>query len=179
MTKDFRAILSGAKLPEATVHLCLRGDITAEVERLDAELEHLQKRPTTSLAGSGTAALVEQIERLQDEMREHTYPVRMRALTRAAWRELMLAHPPREVDGEVNAEDRVTGANRETVFEPLVRLSIVDPELSEADWKQLVDKLTDRQYEELVRAAWELNQGTVDIPFSRAALRAHRITSGE
>jgi hypothetical protein len=112
-------------------------------------------------------------------MREHTYPFRLRAMTRHAWRALVNEHQPREKDGEVLPEDRLAGVNRETFFEPLVRASIVDPELSDEDWPQLLDTLTDRQFEELVSAAWDLNQGKVDIPFSRAAWQTRRSSDGE
>lgn len=179
-TKDFSAILAGAKLPERTVDLCLRGDLVAEVERLDAELARLQKQPGTSLAGNGSAALVEQIEALQEQMREHTYPVRLRALPRQAWRELREAHPPRmDADGDPVLEDRMSGVDRTSFFEPLVRASIVDPELTDEQWAALDGAITDRQFEDLTAAAWELNQGAVSIPFSRAALRAKAATADE
>jgi hypothetical protein len=180
MSKDFKALLAGAKLPEQVVPLCLRGDLAAEVERLDAELAQLQKAPGTSLAGNGSGALVEQIEAVQEQMREHTYPVRMRALPRAEWQALRAAHPPRvDADGEMLLEDRMSGVDRSTFFEPAVRASIVDPELTDAEWTDLVGKLTDRQFEDLVAAVWTLNQGSVSVPFSRAVSRARAGTDGE
>lgn len=177
---DFARLLADAKLPEKTVPVCLRGDLVADFEAADRELEQAQKKPSTSLAGSGTATLLERLEALEAEMAEHTYTFRLRAMPRHAWRELMAAHPPRKGDdGELVIEDRITGANRTTVFEPLVRASIVDPELTDAQFAELVGKLTDRQFEDLTTAAWDLNQGSVDIPFSRAASRARRTTSDE
>lgn len=171
--KDFKALLADARLPEQVVPLCLRGDLAAEVERLDAELEQLQKAPGTSLAGNGSGALVEQIEALQEQMREHTYPVRLRALPRPEWNALRALHPPRvDEDGETLLEDRVSGINRTTFFEPAVRASIIDPEISAADWEALNATITDAQFQDLVSAVWALNQGKVDIPFSRAASRA-------
>lgn len=177
---DFKTLLAGAKLPEQVVPLCLRGDLAAEVERLDAELEQLQKQPGTSLAGNGSGALVEQIEALQEQMREHTYSVRMRALPRAEWQALRAAHPPRvDADGEMLPEDRFSGVNRTTFFEPAVRASIVDPELSAADWAALTATITDAQFEDLVAGLWALNQGKVDVPFSRAVSRVRAGTDGE
>jgi hypothetical protein len=177
---DFAKLLGAARMPERSVQVCLRGDLAAELEALDAELEHAQKKPKTSLAGTGTTALVERIEALQDEMRAHTYPVRLRAMTRHAWRELVDAHPPRRDDkGEPDIGDVQSGVNRDTFFEPMLRASIVDPELNDDQFQQLSQALTDRQYEGLVRVAWDLNQGEIDIPFSRAAWRARRTTSDE
>lgn len=174
---DFAKLLAGAKLPERTVPVCLRGDLVADFEAADRELEQAQKQPATSLAGSGTGALVERLDALAAEMREHTYTFRLRAMPRHAWRELMAAHPPREKDGELVIEDRITGANRLTVFEPLVRMSIVDPVLTDEQFAELMAALTDRQFEDLTSAAWDLNQGSVNIPFSRAASQARRSTS--
>lgn len=178
--KSFAAMLADAKLPEKTVPVCLRGDLVADFEAADRELEQAQKKPASSLAGSGTGVLVERLESLEAEMAGHTYVFRLRAMPRHVWRELMAAHPPRKgEDGELVMEDRLTGANRLTVFEPLVRASIVDPELTDEQFADLIGKLTDRQFEDLTSAAWDLNQGSVDIPFSRAASRARRTTSDE
>lgn len=175
---DFAKLLAGAKLPERSVPVCLRGDLAADFEAADRELEQARKQPATSLAGTGVSELVAQLDALAAQMRLHTYPVRLRAMPRHAWRDLFLAHPPRKGDdGEILMEDRLTGADRSTVFEPLVRASIVDPELSDADWAKLLESLTDRQFEDLVRAAWDLNQGEIDIPFSRAASEVRRTTS--
>jgi hypothetical protein len=177
---DFAALLGRARMPERTVPVCLAGDLAADFEQADRELELAQKKGSDSLAGNGTAALLARIDALSDEMAANTYPFRLRALTRPAWRELCNAHPPRKDDkGEPDIGDLQSGVNRDTFMEPLLRASIVDPELSDETFADLVGKLTDRQYEELVRAAWDLNQGEIDIPFSRAALRARRATSGE
>jgi hypothetical protein len=180
MSKDFKALLAAAKLPEQVVPLCLRGDLAAEVERLDAELELLQRAPGTSLAGNGSGALVEQIEALQEQMREHTYPVRLRALPRPEWNALRALHPPRVGDdGETLLEDRMSGVNRDSFFEPAIQASIIDPEISAADWEQLNATITDAQFQDLVSAVWTLNQGKVDVPFSRAVSRAKAGTDVE
>ena len=176
--KSFAAMLGEAKMPEKTVPVCLRGDLTADFEEVDRQLEAAQKKPASSLAGSGTGALLERLDALAVEMAEHTYTFRLRAMPRHAWLELMAAHPPRKDDeGDPLVEDRMTGANRLTVFEPMVRMSIIDPELDDEQWKKLLAALTDRQFEDLVNAAWDLNQGKVDVPFSRAASQARRTTS--
>jgi hypothetical protein len=71
----------------------------------------------------------------------------------------------------------VLGACGDTLFPALVRASTVDPQLDDAEWAELLDeKLTDRQFSDLTDAAWFLNRGEVDIPFSRAASQANRST---
>lgn len=183
--RDFKAMAARAKLPERTVPVCLAGDLVAEFEEVDRQLVAAQKRPPTSLAGSGTGALVARLEELQAEMEANTYPFRLRALPRTvkpgderpSWRALCDAHPPRQdAEGSPDIGDIQSGVNRETFFGPLLRASIIDPVMTDAEFADVVegDKITDRQYDELVKAAWDLNQGKVDIPFSRAAWQASR-----
>jgi hypothetical protein len=132
-------------------------------------------------------------------MKENTYPFVLRSLGRSRWRKLMDQHPPRQeqegvVSEAVATADAISGINRDTFFEPMLRASIVDPVLSNEQWQKLVHgveadpdkgieeepaKLTDRQYEDLVNAAWDLNQGKVSVPFSLAASLGHRSTDSE
>jgi hypothetical protein len=48
--KSFKAMMSEARLPERTVDLCLRGDLIAEFQALDAELEQARNAAGDSLA---------------------------------------------------------------------------------------------------------------------------------
>lgn len=171
--KDFRALLAAAKLPEGTVAVCLRGDLAAEFEDLDRQLQEALSRPADSLAGDGSGDLVGRMESLRDQMRDSTYTFRLRAMTRPRWRAFLAEHPPRRTDdGDVNERDRVVGVNTETVWPAMVRECLIDPVLDDTDWSRLVDEsLTDKQFSDLSEAAWALNRGDVDIPFSPAASR--------
>jgi len=176
---EFRDLLKQAKLPERTVPICLRGDLVAVHEGLERELELAQQDQASSLAGSGAGVLADRIRDLEQEMRVATYRFVLRAMPRAAWRELVNAHPPRENDqGEVIDADRLAGVNQDTFPEAMVRASVIDPAPDEIDWDDLLGKLTDRQFDQLVLAGWDLNQGKVDIPFSRAASRALKDSDG-
>jgi hypothetical protein len=176
---DFNSMLADAKLPERTVNICLRGDLVADYEALQVELVKLHGQASDSLAGNGAASVAERMDQLAAQMQEHTYLFRLRAMPRHAWRTLVNAHPPREKDDKVVPEDMISGVNRETFFEPMVRASIIDPDLTDESWKRLLDALTDRQFEDLVSAAWDLNQGKVDVPFLRAASLIRRSSDGE
>jgi len=183
-------MVARAKLPERTVPVCLAGDLVAEFEEVDRQLVAALQRPATSLAGRGTEPLKARLAQLQAEMEDNTYLFRLRALPRTtkpgddrpSWRGLTDAHPPRQdADGSPDIGDVQSGVNRETFFEPFLRASIVDPVMTDEEFADIVagDKLTDRQYDQLVKAAWDLNQGTVDIPFSRAAWLESRTTDDE
>jgi uncharacterized small protein (DUF1192 family) len=180
-TTDFRALLKGAKLPERSVPVCLRGDLAADHETAERELEQAQNSSADSLAGSGVGELVERIEALQAEMQQHTYDFRLRALPRPEFRALMASHPPRQLDdGGLDQDDASVGWNQATFTDALIRACTVDPLLDDTEWTDLLgSKLTDRQYVDLSNAAWFVNRGEVDVPFSRAASRAKRTSADE
>lgn len=177
---DFAKLLADAKLPERTVMICLRGDLTADHEAAERELELAEKQGADSLAGSGVGAILSVIEMLETEMREHTYEFRLRALPKPAWRKLCGEHPPRRGDdNEIVEPDRYVGINAETFYEAMIRACLVDPELDDESWFRLSEALTDRQFEDLSDAAWAVNRREVDIPFSHAASRMKRDSAAE
>lgn len=168
---DIDALLAAARLPESVVPLCLRGDLAAEVEELERQLATQEAAPRISIAsGGGARATAERIAELQREMEQFTVPFRLRAMARHEWTRFMLEHPPRPGD-EMDARN---GLNRETFFPALVRRSLVDPQLTEAQWEQLDAVITDQQFDNLASAAWGLNRRDVSVPFSPTASRILR-----
>ena len=176
---NFKKALAGAKLPEATVLVCLRGDLVAEHERAERELEQAEKTTGDSLAGSGAGAIADRIRELEQQMREESYEFRFRALPRPAWRALVAEHPPRKADDTTLVDEDRIGVNADTFYDAMLRACLVEPELDDADWEQLFAALTDRQYDDLSSTAWGLNRREVDIPFSRAASRMRQGSAGE
>jgi hypothetical protein len=172
---DWRDKIKQARLPEVTVPIVTRGDLAAEHEAAVDALEKARATKASSLAGSGTGALEERIREIEAESRDSVIEFRLRALPRTkrpgddrvSWTELTAQHPPREKDGEMVLEDRLAGGvNVLSIAEPLVRVSVVEPsDMTDADFDDLLPALTGRQFDELVKAAWDLNQGRVDIPF--------------
>lgn len=178
--KNFKAMLAEAKLPEHVEPTCLRGDLKAEHERLEAELERLETDSFDSLAGNGGAELADRIRALEDEMRENTYPIRLRAMSRPAFRAFLAEFPPRlDDEGKVNKLDSAFDFNIDSGAEALVQRSIVDPELADADFAALIATLTENQFDTLTMAAIRLNRSDVDVPKSRAASRLNRLTADE
>ncbi|HEX2551629.1 MAG TPA: hypothetical protein VHK64_08550 [Nocardioidaceae bacterium] len=176
--KHFKQMLAGAKLPEHVEPTCLRGNLKAEHERLEAELERLEEDAVDSLAGNGGAELADQIRALEAEMRENTYPIRLRAMSRPAFRAFLAEFPPRlDDEGKANKLDDTFGFDIDSGAEALLRRSIVDPELDDADFAALTATLTENQFDTLFMAAIRLNRGDVDVPKSRAASRLNRLTA--
>lgn len=179
--------LAKARLPQRTVDVCLNGDLVAEFEQAERDLELAEKKPNDSLAGNGTAELVERIDALEAQMRESIETFTLRALPhrripgddRPTWFELVQQHPPRREGDEVVEDDKGPGVNTETFYDALIRHCTVSPEMDNDDWDLLFGALSEGQFSELSMAAAVLNRGGVDIPFSRAALRAKRRSSAE
>jgi hypothetical protein len=179
--KNFKAMMAEARLPERTVDLCLRGDQVADFQALEAELDAARIAAGDSL-DDGSGDIVERMEAIRELMRENTYPVRLRALPGREFRKLKAQHPvPRTDDGEVDtAASRGFDFNPDTFFEPLIRVSMIDPEIvSAADWDEMYGRLTDYQLDELAVACLSLNRTGVDIPFSLAASKMKRTSGGE
>jgi uncharacterized small protein (DUF1192 family) len=166
---DVKELIRGARRPEATVPLCLRADLVAEYERVQAEHASAQNAAGDSLAGAGggVKALDERLAALRDEMTASTLTLTLRALPSHRYQRLLDAHPPRTTDGIIEPRDRL-GFNTDTFFLALARACVVAPELDDEDWAGLVGDdgtLTDGQVSKLCNAAFGLNRKDVDLPF--------------
>lgn len=166
--------LRAARLPERTVAICLRGDLVAEFEDLERRYAEATQRPATSLADGGEGAeIAGRMEAIRQEMQSEMLTLRLRALPRRRWSELIVEHPARrDESGKLNEEDEAFGYNAATFFEALIRESAVDPQLTDENWADLDAVLTDSGFNQLANAAVILNRRGVDIPFSFAASRA-------
>jgi len=181
---------AGARRKEDTYAVCLRGDLNADWQNANRELERAQKQAqfSDSKESPDLGELVERVRDLEAQMLEHTETWRLRAMPRHKFRALVAEHPPR-VDEEGNPvdEDKVLGINRETFTPELIRASVVEPELDDEDWAWLLGDeddddsgvLNDRQIGDLEDMAWFLNRDQVAAPFSVAASLATRDTGGE
>jgi hypothetical protein len=170
-TMDIASLIRDAKLPEKTVPICLRPDLAMQYEELADSLVEAKKVGAGSLAGNPEVpALSAQMETLKEQMKDSTAVFTLRALPRSRFRNLANEHPPRkDAEGNILDVDRA-GVSDATFPEALVRECLVAPELNEELWTMLTEKLTDRQFQELVDAAWSLNRSEIDVPFSPADL---------
>lgn len=173
--------LAAARPAERTVPLCLRGDLVAEFEDLDRQLEQARRSAGDSLAaGSDVVVISQQLEALRAQMQAATKTFRLRALPRRQWRELVAAHPPRRDDNGKPLESDTIGVNADSYFDAVIRASVVEPKLTGEQWTRLLDEvLSDRQFDQLADAAWGLNRRDVEVPFSRAASRILQTSDAE
>lgn len=168
---DITTALAQAKRPEKVVQICLRGDLRAEFERADAELQQVERTAlgAPSLADGGRRReLVDRIESLRQQMLAESVEFTLRAVSRGAWVQLVAAHHKPE-----------GGVDSATFLPVVLRACLVDPELTEEQWAILDDTLTSAQYEVLSEAAWALNRGDVDVPFSPTASRIVQSSEAE
>lgn len=176
-------ILDQAKLAERTLALYVGGDqdLALRYQELDRKLiTAADERPDSLAAGSPVRVIEAEMAEIETAMAEDTVVFRLRAMRRRPFRELAEQHPPRiEADGAVHRFDKL-GFNAETLPDPLIRASIVAPELTDEQITHLLDEaLTDAQYDELFLTCYALNRGTVDVPFSSAASQQNHHSAPE
>lgn len=167
---DVGALIRGGKLREGTIPICLAGDLVGEWEALDVQRRQADKTGDGSLSGGPAAAIVARMEELRGPILESTVEFRLRAVTNRRWLELVALHPPRkDNEGNVIRRDILVQVNYDTFFEALLPESIIDPVLDADTLRLLLDeRLTHQQYEDLTTMAWNLNQSSVNVPFSPA-----------
>lgn len=204
---DVKKLIAEAKLPTATVPLCLHGGLTAEHERLEQQLSDAQAATNDDrLVGKSAARqIAERMEALRQEMLDSTVVFELRGMPRFRFRALVDAHPSRRnAEGGI-VQDDLPGVNAETFYDALIRKSVVSPALDDEDWANLLgvhvehegpcrlddetvdnpdcpcreEVLTSRQVDQLSRAAWNLNRHEVSVPFSHAASRLLSNTGSE
>lgn len=166
-----KELIKTARRAERSVAICLRADLTAQMQELERELleSEAQRRAGGSLnAGTESRQLATAMEELRQEMMQHTMEFRLQAVARNRWTVLVAEHPPRPD----NDSDKQLGVNESTFFEAILRECTVNPILDDEDWRMLLDEsLSDAQWNQLTNAVWGINCRDVDVPFSAAALQ--------
>ena len=168
---DLREMLQQRERPAMVVSICLRGDLTSEIYRLDAELEKVRKG-TEDLRLTGNAEakkLAEQIKKLEADAAQFSVDVKVRALERGQWADLVAKHPPKDkgLDFDVS------------IYNDAIPACIVEPEMDADTRGKFLDGLTQGQWDELAGAVHSLNVGDGSIPFSRLASRALQESDGK
>lgn len=171
---DIDSLIASAALPERTISHCVRGDLVAEVERLDRELASLASADQRLTGNQEARKVAEQIEAVREHMQTSSIEFTLRALGRRAFQKFQTEHAPR--DG--NLTDRAMGFNEETFMDDLVRQSIVAPKITDEQWDSLCDSMTAAQWSEFANVATSLNMEQVSVPFSRSASRILRTSDG-
>ena len=165
------------KRPETQVKFCLDGDLKAQHEAAEAEFNDVRSRSLADARLNDPAKdLAKKIHDLEDAMRASTVTFLVRGMKRAAWSDLVAAHPPREG----NALDKSYGFDVAELMKVAIPASIAGVENNDgepldfdvtAEWDALAEDMTDSQYEEFILAALRVNKGRNEVPFSLSAFR--------
>ena len=170
MGKSIKEQLKEAKLPEHSLTVCLRGDLVATIEALEAELDRQRDKEneagTKRMAGkSRSVQLAEQINEHRAAMAEAEVTFRLRAMPKARWREVKRDHPP----AEDNREDQNLGVALFGIATAVLPQVTIEPEMDDDDWRQLEQVVSSGDWKRLAVAAVWLHEMGVDIPKSALA----------
>jgi len=129
---SIKQAIKQAKPSEATVAVCLRGDLVQKLHELEqTRIDILGTAAMDSMLGPPDTSEVDaEIEKVKEEQRAHTFDFRLRELDYRRWDKLETSHPPRDGHNE-----RV---NPDTFFPALIRASVVEPRLDNEDWADLL-----------------------------------------
>lgn len=157
-SRSMADILALAKPREASVTICLAGDLAADADRLTAQLDALDRRPATSLAdGAERARLAAELEEIRELMEEASATFRFRALAAKEHSDLIAAHPCPGKDW-----------NPDTLPPDLLARCAIEPTMTLEEAQKLYNVVNDGDRGRLFSAAWRANDAAIAIPTSRA-----------
>lgn len=175
---DLDLVLSEATLQTRTVPVCLDGSLTgALADAVSARADYdpqgkvLDKRVGSRGSGDPAADQLDQaVAGARRAVQDAALPFRIQALSRPAYWALVAQHPARtgeDVADAVKAGDRANGWDTDTFPDALVRVCLIDPQVSsDEQWQRLCSVTTDAQMGDLSAAAMEANRARTDVPFS-------------
>ena len=159
---DIGEILGSAKPMEHDVTICVRGDLLAEYEAAERELQEIgdfkgERMSPTEEQRRAAQRVVD----IREEMKKAQHTFRFRALGAKAWSDLQAGHPPRDGHDE--------RWNLTSFPAALIAACAADPVMDQAQVYALFEVLAEGERDQLFTAAWIANTGKVGIPFSSRA----------
>lgn len=153
--------------PRSTTVILFQGDDFDRIEaaRVVVEAAVVSTAPTRLNDADPVRAAAQAYDVLVAEAAGRGVHVEVRAVPRRKWRELVLAHPPREDD----ETDKAFGFNYLTLGDDLVPASV--PAEFDTAW---LDDLSDAHFSQLYSAAVQMNQGQSPDPKASMSSRLGR-----
>lgn len=178
MPRSLDDILDDADFAYRDVPVCLKRSARSRWEEAQAKLlemveliEATRGADGKIMATAGRLAakedLARQVRALEEEIAENTVTFHVVGMPFPEYNAIMVDHPPREG----NLVDRALGYNVATFHPAVVRASIRDPQMSDAQWAKLIVNLSDGDFDRLANAANDVNRRLDDgrVPFSQNA----------
>lgn len=152
---DINDLIDEARLPRASVAVCLRGDLRARWDEL-----HTQFNAAPAVGGSladpsPRRALAAQLEELRAELTANEVTFTFEALPGPEFSRLLAAHPGKGADT----------VDLDTFTPALMAACCIDPKMDAEQAGRLLGKLSAAAGDRLSEAAWAVNRKAVDVPF--------------
>jgi len=156
------AVMGLVRPREASVRVCVAGDLAAKAEKLATEIDRLDRIPRTSLADSGGErhALAEQLDELIELMRIAEVEFTFRDVGNKAFSDLKARFP---------SQDPNMRWDLDGMAPELVAKACVSPAMTLEQSLTLHEKLPRQSRDALWAAAWDACDGENRIPTSRVA----------
>jgi hypothetical protein len=178
MSIDVKKLLAEAQLPKRIVWVCTRGDLTAEAQRLEAQLQEVEAGSSNRriVGPNASVEVAHQLADLREQMKAASIEFELTAFSSHLWRAMKADHP---VTDKPTQADIVVGADTKSLFNDAVPQAVTAPPLDDDDWKQLVDVLPDGEWQALCNAVYVLNEEGTQLPFSSRAYAVLRAQSDD
>lgn len=155
--KDLRGKV---KRPVRSVSICLDGELWAKHDELTAQLDQMQQQFSAKMRdASASKDLAEQIETLEQQMRDSQVTVEFRGISNYKLTEIQARFPAKN---NKMAWDMNEGAAA------LIAACAVEP-ITEDEARELLDEVSQTVADQLFTAAWAATVGSSEIPFSARA----------
>lgn len=159
---DISEILKKARRRQKSVHLCLAGDLVADLEALERELAQAGDAwsPDSLAATDPRVTLAKKVAAAREKVRKSYTEFRFQSLGDKEWSDLIAAHPGKE---------KGHGWDPETFPKALIAACSVDPTMLPEQVGELFEILNEAQRAELFQCAFDVNSEAPGVPFSLSA----------
>lgn len=165
-------LVDAYKPPEDVIELHLDGAAAMRLGRLERRLQEAIVYDRTHNEPDTAPAVRAELEAFQREYDASKVEVRLQALSRKAWSDLMAAHPPSEEHRKLRLDH-----NPETFWPAALAECIVEPAGSVEDVAMLAERLPEGEWNRLVRCCADLNRGVAG-PLDQRLSAILRISAG-
>jgi hypothetical protein len=163
---EFADILAQAQLPETSVGLCLRRDLTGRFRELERRLQTANTVAASLGERAESSVVAEEMEALRKEMADREVTFQIRALPALEWARFTAKLPQRAKDEE---PDEFAAKRFYPAIAGLVSRCVVDPVMTVDQVNELVDVLSGGDWNLLSSTVWAINDDREGVPFSVAA----------
>lgn len=177
----FEDIIAATKPRKHVARICVRGDLVAEKEKLEAELQEAQTNDYLSNSKSKAPTIARKLDKLAKEADKHTYEFTFEAIGMKRWQDMIADHPPtKEQKKKAKDDEQYLEFNPETFPIAAISASCKDPEMDEDQVRELFETWNYSQWNKLLEACLQANLGDDAVgksPVASAILRASDVKS--